>query len=86
MTLSAWEQNPPETFVPRLKATPQFSATILKSISGLESLWLCRSGGENSEKLAAARILAKDVLDSFTAMREYLREDRLASVGAFQIF
>ena len=33
------------------------------------------SGGENSEKLAAARILAKDVLDSFTAMREYLRED-----------
>eukprot|EP00913_Durusdinium_trenchii_P024944 g23412.t1 len=31
-------------------------------------------GGENSEKLAAARILAKDVLDSFTAMREYLRE------------
>lgn len=72
--------------MPRLKATPQFSATILKSISGLESLWLCRSGGENSEKLAAARILAKDVLDSFTAMREYLREDRLASVGAFQIF
>eukprot|EP00435_Cladocopium_sp_Y103_P015828 s2738_g3.t3 len=40
---------------------------------------LCRcddqeKGGENSEKLAAARILAKDVLDSFTAMREYLRE------------
>lgn len=49
-------------------------------------MWLCRSGGENFEKLAAARILAKDVLDSFTAMREYLREDRLASVGAFQIF
>lgn len=40
---------------------------------------LCRcddeeKGGENSEKLAAARILAKDVVDSFTAMREYLRE------------
>lgn len=39
-----------------------------------------RSGGENSEKLAAARILAKDVLDSFTAMREYLRE-----VGAISV-
>mmetsp|Transcript_41996 Transcript_41996/g.97795 ORF Transcript_41996/g.97795 Transcript_41996/m.97795 type:complete len:530 (+) Transcript_41996:29-1618(+) len=31
-------------------------------------------GGLNSEKLAAARSLAKDILDSFTAMREYLRE------------
>ena len=38
-------------------------------------------GGENSEKLAAARILAKDVLDSFTAMREYLREDRASLMG-----
>ena len=51
-----------------------------KGRSNIRTLcWLCsfcqkKTGGQNSEKLAAARSLTKDVLDSFTAMREYLRE------------
>jgi len=59
----------------RRKGRDDLSMEVL--LEAMQTLSRCddqEKGGENSEKLAAARILAKDVLDSFTAMREYLRE------------
>ncbi|CAE7420037.1 unnamed protein product [Symbiodinium sp. CCMP2456] len=59
----------------RRKGRDDLSMDVL--LDAMQTLSKCdaaEKGGQNSEKLAAARSLTKDVLDSFTAMREYLRE------------
>ncbi|CAJ1410268.1 unnamed protein product [Effrenium voratum] len=57
----------------RRKGRDDLSMEVL--LDAMQTLSRCDAEkGENSEKLATARILAKDVLDSFAAMREYLRE------------
>ncbi|CAE6927873.1 unnamed protein product [Symbiodinium natans] len=59
----------------RRKGRDDLSMDVL--LDAMQTLSKCdaaEKGGQSSEKLAAARSLTKDVLDSFTAMREYLRE------------
>jgi len=47
---------------------------LFDAIATLRRCDFAETGGESSETLAAARILATDVVESFAAMRDYLRE------------
>lgn len=47
---------------------------LIDAVTTLRRCDLAERSGENTELLSAARILATDVVESFNAMREYLRE------------
>lgn len=47
---------------------------LADALNALQRCDAAERGGQNTELLSAARILATDVVDSFAAMREYLRE------------
>jgi len=59
----------------RRKGRDDLSADILlDAVKTLASCDEAERNGENTELLAAARILSKDVVDAFLAMRKYLQE------------
>eukprot|EP00931_Biecheleriopsis_adriatica_P050274 TRINITY_DN2909_c0_g1_i2.p1 TRINITY_DN2909_c0_g1~~TRINITY_DN2909_c0_g1_i2.p1 ORF type:complete len:535 (+),score=102.42 TRINITY_DN2909_c0_g1_i2:75-1679(+) len=59
----------------RRKGRDDLSVDVLfDAMNTLSRCDAAEKNGENTEILAAARILSKDVVDAFVAMREYLRE------------
>lgn len=63
-----------ETNLHRMVRDDMTLDVLLHSMSVLSRCDALEMDGENTEHLAAARILSNDVMDSFMAMRNYLRE------------